>query len=199
MPMPANVAPLPTLAPAVTYIVGRGGKLNPGGVFVVERPGLGDFLHRLAAFAEVRMAWCWLGACGAAGLNRQSSSAAELSTVFHDKVAALRPVIDSTPPPVCPPAQVVLFTAGLEDYAAPICDAIEARYPGAFHHRLYRPATVACEAYPCVKVGLNGQEDGEGSWWRGESGRSKTWWMRCSTEVCRRARSPRHLPLPCRT
>ncbi len=49
--------------------------------------------------------------------------------------------------------QVVLFTAGLEDYAAPICDAIEARYPGAFHHRLYRPATVACEAYPCVKVG----------------------------------------------
>lgn len=51
-----------------------------------------------------------------------------------------------------PPAQVVLFTAGLEDYAAPICDAIEARYPGAFHHRLYRPATVACEAYPCVKV-----------------------------------------------
>lgn len=48
--------------------------------------------------------------------------------------------------------QVVLFTAGLEDYAAPICDAIEARYPGAFHHRLYRPATVACDVYPCVKV-----------------------------------------------
>ena len=48
--------------PAVTYIVGRGGKLNPGGVFVVERPGLGDFLHRLAAFAEVRRAWRCLGA-----------------------------------------------------------------------------------------------------------------------------------------
>ena len=37
----------------MTYIVGRGGKLNPGGVFVVERPGLGEFLRRLAAFAEV--------------------------------------------------------------------------------------------------------------------------------------------------
>jgi hypothetical protein len=47
---------------------------------------------------------------------------------------------------------VVLFTAGLEDYAAPICDAIEARYPGAFHHRLYRPATVAEDVYPCIKV-----------------------------------------------
>jgi RNA polymerase II subunit A small phosphatase-like protein len=37
----------------VSYVVGRGGKLNPGGVFVVERPGLGEFLQRVAAFAEV--------------------------------------------------------------------------------------------------------------------------------------------------
>ena len=55
------------------------------------------------------------------------------------------------PTPPHPTQQVVLFTAGLEDYAAPICDAIEARYPGAFHHRLYRPATTPCDAYPCVK------------------------------------------------
>lgn len=42
---------------AVSYVAGRGGKLNPNGVFVVERPGLGDFLHRIASFAEVRPAW----------------------------------------------------------------------------------------------------------------------------------------------
>jgi Dullard-like phosphatase family protein len=88
----------PSLPPsAVSYVVGRGGRLNPGGVCVVERPGLGPFLRRLSAFAEV-----------------------------------------------------VVFTAGLEDYASPIFDAIEARY-GAFAHRLYRPACVPAEAYPCVK------------------------------------------------
>ena len=48
-------------------------------------------------------------------------------------------------------AEVVLFTAGLEDYAAPICNAIESRY-GAFAAKLFRPATVASDAYPCVKV-----------------------------------------------
>ncbi|EFN52946.1 hypothetical protein CHLNCDRAFT_137319 [Chlorella variabilis] len=89
----------PMLPPgSISYVVGRGGKLNPNGVFVVERPGLGDFLRRIAPFSEV-----------------------------------------------------VLFTAGLKDYAAPICDAIEARYPGAFHHRLYRTATVAEDVYPCIK------------------------------------------------
>ena len=54
---PAPTLPSAPIHSAVTYIVGRGGKLNPGGVFVVERPGLGDFLHRLTAFAEVRTAW----------------------------------------------------------------------------------------------------------------------------------------------
>lgn len=45
----------PMLPPsAVSYIVGKGGKLNPGGVFVVERPGLGEFLQRIAPFSEVR-------------------------------------------------------------------------------------------------------------------------------------------------
>lgn len=56
----------PLLPPsAVSYIVGRGGKLNPGGVFVVERPGLGQFLRRLSAFCEVRrLGWegrSWAG------------------------------------------------------------------------------------------------------------------------------------------
>ena len=88
----------PSLPPSMTaYIVGRGGTLNPSGIFVVERPGLGEFLQHLAAFAEV-----------------------------------------------------VIFTAGLEDYASPICDEIEKRY-GPVVHRLYRPATVHSHVYPCVK------------------------------------------------
>lgn len=48
-------------------------------------------------------------------------------------------------------AEVVLFTAGLEDYAAPICTALEKRY-GCFTAKLFRPATVPSEVYPCVKV-----------------------------------------------
>lgn len=49
-------------------------------------------------------------------------------------------------------AEVVLFTAGLEDYAKPILDELDRRYNGVFEYRLYRPATVACSAYPCLKV-----------------------------------------------
>lgn len=42
----------PALPPGSTsYVVGRGGRLNPGGVFVVERPGLATFFARLAEFA----------------------------------------------------------------------------------------------------------------------------------------------------
>ena len=89
----------PALPPSSTsYIVGRGGQLNPGGVFVVERPGLREFFQQLAKFAEV-----------------------------------------------------VLFTAGLEDYAKPIADELDQRY-GAFVARLYRPATSSCSVYPCLKV-----------------------------------------------
>jgi hypothetical protein len=36
-----------------THVVGQGSQLNPGGVFVVERPGLQPFLRELASFAEV--------------------------------------------------------------------------------------------------------------------------------------------------
>ena len=56
---------------------------------------------------------------------------------------------------LCVATEVVLFTAGLEDYAKPICDELDGRYGGAFHARLYRPATTACAAYPCLKVGLS--------------------------------------------
>lgn len=89
----------PALAPgSVGYVVGRGGRLNPQGVFVVERPGLKEFFARVSAVAEV-----------------------------------------------------VLFTAGLEDYAKPIVDQLESRYGRVFSARLYRPATTACDVYPCIK------------------------------------------------
>lgn len=48
---------------AVSYVVGRGGKLNPGGVFVVERPGLREFFARISPVAEVSAAQ------GGAGLS----------------------------------------------------------------------------------------------------------------------------------
>lgn len=42
----------PRLPPGVTsYVVGRGGRLNPQGVFVVERPGLQEFLSKVSSFA----------------------------------------------------------------------------------------------------------------------------------------------------
>lgn len=40
-------------------------------------------------------------------------------------------------------AEVVLFTAGVEDYAAPIANRLQEQY-NCFAGRLYRPATVAC-------------------------------------------------------
>lgn len=46
----------------------------------------------------------------------------------------------------------MLFTAGLEDYAKPIVDALDHNYKCCFQERrLYRPATVACDLYPCIK------------------------------------------------
>ncbi|KAL0032835.1 hypothetical protein WJX77_001986 [Trebouxia sp. C0004] len=90
----------PRLPPGSTsYIVGKGGRLNPQGVFVVERPGLQEFFRQLSTFAEI-----------------------------------------------------VLFTAGLEDYARPIVDALDHNYRFCFQgRRLYRPATVSCDLYPCIK------------------------------------------------
>jgi NLI interacting factor-like phosphatase len=45
---------------------------------------------------------------------------------------------------------VVLFTAGLEDYASPIADRLDQQY-SCFGARLYRPATANDELYPCIK------------------------------------------------
>lgn len=42
----------PRLPSGITsYTVGRGGRLNPQGVFVVERPGLKEFFTQLSSFA----------------------------------------------------------------------------------------------------------------------------------------------------
>jgi len=88
----------PRLPPYIkTHVVGVGSKLNPQGVFVVERPGLREFLEELSAFAEV-----------------------------------------------------IIFTAGLEDYARPIIDAVD---PSGrlFAGRIYREGTLKTEYYQCVK------------------------------------------------
>ncbi|KAG2422865.1 hypothetical protein HXX76_015697 [Chlamydomonas incerta] len=88
----------PRLPPYVrTHVVGTGSKLNPAGVFVVERPGLTEFLEELASFSEV-----------------------------------------------------IIFTAGLEDYAKPIIDAIDPT-GRLFAHRIYREGTLRTDYYQCVK------------------------------------------------
>lgn len=50
-----------------THLVGQGSSLNPGGVFVVERPGLREFLADLARFAEVVVFTAGGGARGGGG------------------------------------------------------------------------------------------------------------------------------------
>ncbi|KAG2489703.1 hypothetical protein HYH03_011810 [Edaphochlamys debaryana] len=88
----------PRLPPYVrTHMVGVGSKLNPAGVFVVERPGLREFLEELASFAEV-----------------------------------------------------IVFTAGLEDYAKPIVEAIDPQ-GRFFAHAIYREGTLRTDFYQCVK------------------------------------------------
>uniref|UniRef100_A0A7S3VQV7 FCP1 homology domain-containing protein n=1 Tax=Dunaliella tertiolecta TaxID=3047 RepID=A0A7S3VQV7_DUNTE len=88
----------PRVPPSMrTHIVGIGSKLNPLGVFVVERPELRQFLQSVAEFAEV-----------------------------------------------------VVYTAGFEDYAKPIIDAIDPKREFIMH-TLYRDSTLATEHYQCVK------------------------------------------------
>ena len=49
-----------------------------------------------------------------------------------------------------PVQRLIMFTAGLEDYACPIANRLQQQY-SAFKHRLYRPATVGSPSYPCIK------------------------------------------------
>jgi len=88
----------PRLPPGLnTFVTGKGGKLNPGGVLVVERPGLHKFLSDLSSFAEV-----------------------------------------------------VLFTAGIPDYANPIINHLDPESK-IFRSRLFREATTKSRHYSCVK------------------------------------------------
>ncbi len=142
----------PRLPPDMTsYIVGRGGKLNPGGVFVVERPGLQEFFDRLSStagdFATVSLAgltvWppmdsldclcmllmdCQHLYCmhAAEVLCWQANNAIPAKNLKFPCCAGL-------------PAEVVLFTAGLEDYAAPICNALDDNYRWGSLSHLPRP------------------------------------------------------------
>lgn len=88
----------PRLPPSVkSHLVGIGSQLNPSGVFVVERPGLTEFLRELASFTEV-----------------------------------------------------IVYTAGLEDYAKPIVDALDPTGE-LFAARIYREGTLRTDYYQCVK------------------------------------------------
>ncbi|KAF5830891.1 hypothetical protein DUNSADRAFT_13901 [Dunaliella salina] len=88
----------PRVPPSMrTHLVGVGSKLNPLGVFVVERPELRQFLQSVAEFAEI-----------------------------------------------------VVYTAGFEDYAKPIIDAVDPKREFIMH-TLYRDSTLATEHYQCVK------------------------------------------------
>lgn len=88
----------PRLPPSMrTHLVAQGSRLNPQGVFVVERPGLQEFLECLSSFSEI-----------------------------------------------------VVFTAGLEEYARPIIDAIDPE-DQFFAGRIYREGTLRTEFYQCVK------------------------------------------------
>lgn len=50
----------PSLPPgSKSYVVGKGGKLNPNGVLVVERPNLGGFLSTLNEFAGTSCKACY--------------------------------------------------------------------------------------------------------------------------------------------
>lgn len=75
-----------------------------------------------------------------------------LPTIFWCTPASTSPNAYASSKELNCPAEIVLFTAGLEDYAKPIVDALDHNYDYCFQgRRLYRPATVACDLYPCIK------------------------------------------------
>lgn len=67
----------PRLPPGSTgYIVGNGGRLNPQGVFVVERPGLQEFFRQLSTFAgscDTDNGWLYLIPYPMLAITRQLS------------------------------------------------------------------------------------------------------------------------------
>jgi RNA polymerase II subunit A small phosphatase-like protein len=181
----------PRLPPTMrTHLVGQGSGLNPAGVFVVERPGLTDFLAELAAFAEVVVftagaAWevCMCGCrcalhsvpmlcgdsrCGALPwwrrphLPRSQPRAVSLALPLQSSPAAAHLISNPHslhragsrpsphPPQTAPQRNQTLNPAGLQEYAAPIIDAIDpgSKYVAA---RVYREGTTRTDHYQCVK------------------------------------------------
>lgn len=136
------------------------------GVFVVERPGLREFLEELAAFAEVIIYTAGARlrvsdhdrvrarASAPAPSARASAAAAACSSSSstHSERRVRR--CACTPPP--PPPFVCFVRAGLEDYARPIIDAID---PSGklLAGRIYREGTLRTDYYQCVKVRVGGE------------------------------------------
>ena len=122
--------------PPAAFLVGQGSRLNPSGVLVLERPGLGEFLARLSEFAEVVL---FTGELFSFDVSRERERKDQKNTqeltFFSTKKKKKK--------------------AGLEDYASPIAEALESRHgPTAVppaSHRLYRCSTTPSRSYPCVK------------------------------------------------
>ena len=123
--------------PPAAFLVGQGSRLNPSGVLVLERPGLGEFLARLSEFAEVVLFTGELSSFDVSrGRERKDQKNTKELTFFSKKKKKKK-------------------KAGLEDYASPIAEALESRHgPTAVppaSHRLYRCSTTPSRSYPCVK------------------------------------------------
>jgi RNA polymerase II subunit A small phosphatase-like protein len=87
-------------ASMATHLVGVGSKLNPGGVFVVERPGLRRFLEELAAFAEVIV---FTAGAARGRVLRVPLAAGRAAAMTHDCLLSFRALTPAPPPPSCPP------------------------------------------------------------------------------------------------
>jgi hypothetical protein len=156
-----------------THIVGRGSQLNPGGVFVVERPGLQEFLVELTSFAEVVIftAGEQPAACLVHGTGCNSRVVCCLSVRLLNR-AVRQADVDvlltggakgtGMMTGVChcvhmwySVAWLLMLScvpppAGLEDYARPIVEAIDPQ-GSVFSACIFREGTVRTEHYQCVK------------------------------------------------
>jgi RNA polymerase II subunit A small phosphatase-like protein len=131
---PRRAPPLPRSMR--THLVGQGSSLNPGGVFVVERPGLGQFLRALAGMAEVVVftAGAGVGRVARAARRRKSQERSRVRRVS----ACCRP---TTTTPSC-------------RRLGGVCGAHHRRHrPHGRHHRPPVPARLPAHAAPPVRQG----------------------------------------------
>jgi hypothetical protein len=161
-------------AAMATHLVGVGSALNPGGVFVVERPGLRRFLEELSAFAEVVVFTAGGGGAAAGGGGRARVQGGEISGAggsgaggeawsvpgvadsSNHQAWCLVPVLTRRRPllqhtrPHAPTPQPPPPPPGLREYAAPIIDAVDPS-GSLIAARIFREGTTRSEHYQCVK------------------------------------------------